>query len=162
MDIELHYVHWIVLRTSLEEEDKHGNHSPYSLLSCLCRHSAINLFLQTYRSQWLQAVEPHAHRSLTEELLDHQDFLSQAAPSHLPPNYRDPLTQLFTMVKRRANRGERCVFVGDQCWTQTESFGSNVYSLSVVLIMTCTWLIPTCWPRYDVLLLLLNGAWCMC
>jgi len=34
---------------------------------CHCRHRAINLFLKSYKEQWLQ-VEPPGHDSLIEDI----------------------------------------------------------------------------------------------
>ena len=70
------------------------------------RHRAINLFLQTYCRHWLKSTESHTHTVLSDELLDHQDYLATFRRSSLPPNYQDPLTQLFTMMKRQATSGE--------------------------------------------------------
>lgn len=85
-----------------------------------CRHRAINLFLYTYCREWLTSAEHSTHHLLTEELLDHQDYLAlqkirendmksrheQKQLSELGPHI-DPLSQLFKMLQRLATTGEQ-------------------------------------------------------
>ncbi|CAI8034630.1 Ryanodine receptor 2 [Geodia barretti] len=72
----------------------------------ISKHRAINLFLETYSQQWLESSEDHTSSALGHELLDHQDYLVTHKTASLPPHHRDPLTQLFTMIKRKATTGE--------------------------------------------------------
>ena len=75
------------------------------------RHRAINMFLESYSRKWLESIEDHTPTALCNELLDHQDYLVSHKSSSLPPNHRDPLTQLFTMIKRKATAGEWLVYI---------------------------------------------------
>ena len=73
-----------------------------------------------YRREWLSTAEHSNHQLLTEELLDHQDYLAvkrirdnDLKPRHeqkplreLEP-YIDPLSQLFKMLQRLATTGEK-------------------------------------------------------
>lgn len=77
----------------------------------LPRHRAINMFLESYSRKWLESIEDHTPTALCNELLDHQDYLVSHKSSSLPPNHRDPLTQLFTMMKRKATAGEWLVYI---------------------------------------------------
>ena len=83
-----------------------------------CRHRCLNMFLQTYCTQWLLTSEQSTHDKLTEELLDKQDFLvlkrqeetkrmAQTDQKTLrKTSSLDPLTQLLNMFKRIATSRE--------------------------------------------------------
>ena len=82
------------------------------------RHRCLNMFLQTYCSQWLVSSEHFTHDNLTEELLDKQDYLvsrRREDMKRMPENEQrrlretpppDPLTQLLHMFKRIATSRE--------------------------------------------------------
>ena len=83
------------------------------------RHRCLNMFLQTYCSQWLVSSEHYTHDHLTEELLDKQDYIvsrRREEMKRMPENERrrrlreapppDPLTQLLHMFKRIATSRE--------------------------------------------------------
>ena len=78
----------------------------------------MNLFLQVYCHEWLSSPELNTHQRLTEELLDHQDYLatkrikdSETLLKHEQKKLCDirtcvdPLSQLFKMLKRIATTG---------------------------------------------------------
>lgn len=79
----------------------------------------MNLFLYVYCREWLGQAEHTTHQLLTEELLDHQDYLAMkrirdndSRPRHeqkqlaeMEPRI-DPLSQLFKMLQRLASTGE--------------------------------------------------------
>lgn len=83
----------------------HSNEDGFELVF---RHRAVNLFLQTYSRQWLETCENHTPTALSHQLLLHQDYLTShhSNGTTLSPDHRDPLTQLFTMMKRMAIRGD--------------------------------------------------------
>ena len=114
------------------------------------RHRAINLFLETYSQQWLESSEDHTSSALGHELLDHQDYLVTHKTASLPPHHRDPLTQLFTMIKRKATTGEWlahlpynlynskvCCFLSFPSSLDHELFIAYPNVLSKVCIITC-------------------------
>ena len=93
-------------------------HTHTHILPSPSRHRCLNMFLQTYCSQWLVSSEHYTHDHLTEELLDKQDYLvsrrreemkrmpedEQRRLREFPPP--DPLTQLLHMFKRIATSRE--------------------------------------------------------
>lgn len=87
---------------------------------CVSSHRAINLFLQTYCSSWLMNAEHANHQLLTEELLDHQDWLASRREERGEAPTPDLLSQLFTMFKRKASAGEWSVLA--RVYMQCQSF----------------------------------------
>ena len=55
---------------------------PYEFTVCLrrCRHRAINLFLMSYKEQWLQ-VEPPGHDSLIEDIAVRRCVVNALVPA---------------------------------------------------------------------------------
>lgn len=75
----------------------------------------MNMFLDVYCLEWLANMEHTSHYQLSEELIDHQDYLvrkrmrdNDMLPKHEQkklPVYIDPLSQLFKMFKRIVSTG---------------------------------------------------------